>query len=471
MFKRDIYDKMLKWKLERETGNTKRSLEINGARQVGKTTIINKFAKDNYKQVISIDLGNILEHNIVRHWINLTPTADLVKNYAPTLMKMFNPDFVDSPETVIIIDEIQESYHVWNLIRPITRKMESHLIITGSYLGKVYSDKRYFLPAGDLYHMRMESLSFEEFLEIYEWRRIYNNIDLYGGSPREHYEGLSDMFKIYNILGGYPDVINDYVLGKDLKEISERFDWLIDVFTRESTRYMPKIEDKSLYKMVMSSVVKELMNEKRGLPSLDENIAKDILRRRPDDPAHINKTVIYKAIYWMRESGLLGICDKCIDCDPQTISENRRYYLTDIGLAGHISAPIAKEDAIAGMIAESFAYIQLRNMMEEQFLIPNNPCFGTYGDGEIDFILANRNNGTKYAVEVKSGRSSSKTATILLDKKIVDYVIFAKGNTRGGIDGNKITIPLYLLQRFKFEDFTGRLKTEIPKAIKPPVNI
>ena len=64
-----------------------------------------------------------------------------------------------------IIDEIQESAEVYNQIRTLAREFQAYVIVTGSYLGKLI-ESEFFLPAGDLDHMIMETLTFDEFLEV-----------------------------------------------------------------------------------------------------------------------------------------------------------------------------------------------------------------------------------------------------------------------------------------------------------------
>ncbi len=55
-----------------------------------------------------------------------------------------------------------------------------------------------------------------------------------------------------------------------------------------------------------------------------------------------------------------------------------------------------------------------------------------------------------YAVEVKAGKNSGKTAEEILEKRKADYVLYAKGNTHGGIHGNTYTIPIYGIAKFQF---------------------
>ena len=61
---------------------------------------------------------------------------------------LYEPDFQDTDDTVIIIDEIQESAEIYNRIREFTRQFRCHFIVTGSYLGRVYEPEFRF-SSGD----------------------------------------------------------------------------------------------------------------------------------------------------------------------------------------------------------------------------------------------------------------------------------------------------------------------------------
>lgn len=78
--------------------------------------------------------------------------------------RLYEPDFQDTDDTVIIIDEIQESAEIYNRIREFTRQFQCHFIVTGSYLGRVYEPEFRF-SSGDVTKITIYTLSFEEFLK------------------------------------------------------------------------------------------------------------------------------------------------------------------------------------------------------------------------------------------------------------------------------------------------------------------
>ena len=85
--------------------------------------------------------------------------------------------------------------------------------------------------------------------------------------------------------------------------------------------------------------------------------------------------------------------------------------------------------------------------------------FGTYKEGEIDFLINSRENYKNYGVEVKAGKSEAKTAQQLLKDEKVEAVYFLKGDTYGGMADRKITVPIYLVGRVQFDYERGNEET------------
>lgn len=105
------------------------------------------------------------------------------------LIRQYEPDFQDSKDTIVIINEIQESAEIYNRIREFTRNLESDFIVTGSYLGRIL-DKRFKYSTGDLDSLEIHTLDFEEFLTALDKHVLYENMDLCGGSDAALYQEL-----------------------------------------------------------------------------------------------------------------------------------------------------------------------------------------------------------------------------------------------------------------------------------------
>lgn len=109
--KRFVYDRLLDWK--NEGGHS--TLEVGGARQVGKTYLIQKFADENYKHKIYINLFELSGKQFMECYKQATDWTPGTKRREHPLhdaFQLYEPDFIDSEDTVIIIDEIQESSEI-----------------------------------------------------------------------------------------------------------------------------------------------------------------------------------------------------------------------------------------------------------------------------------------------------------------------------------------------------------------------
>lgn len=174
-------------------------LEVNGARQAGKTYILTKFAKENYKKFLYINMMQISGHDFLlcldkaSRW---EPGEKRIEHPIHDALKLFDHDFTDDEDTVVLIDEIQDSAKVYSLIRQFSREFRTHFIVTGSYLGKAV-EKEYFLPAGDIETMILDTLSYEEFLQAAGKRELYEKVDLYGSSSHQEYDELKNLYDIY----------------------------------------------------------------------------------------------------------------------------------------------------------------------------------------------------------------------------------------------------------------------------------
>ena len=160
---------------------------------------------------------------------------------------------MDGKETVVVIDEIQESSRVYSLIRQFAREFQCHFIVTGSYLGKTV-EQGYFLPAGDTEELRMDTLSFPEFLGAVGARELYESIDLYGGDRHDHYDILKKWYQIYCTIGGYPAVIKRYLETGDMKACEAELYQVIRIFIEESIRYFDNILDMNLFDQLFPAI-------------------------------------------------------------------------------------------------------------------------------------------------------------------------------------------------------------------------
>jgi predicted AAA+ superfamily ATPase len=447
-FKRDIYKNLVKWK-QADTGKV---LQVSGARQVGKTYILRKFAEENFKHVIYINMAEPSGEEFlqcmdkVREWEPGTPREEKPVHKA---LELFDSGFKDTKDTIIVIDEIQESHRVFNLVRPFAREFDCYVIVTGSYLGRLLA-KEFFLPAGDFEDLTLETLTFVEFTEVFGKRDLYDSVGLFGGSDSAEYNELKEIFDLYQRIGGYPSVVNIYLEHKNFELCDVELRRLMEIFTNESKRYFDDVMETNAFEKLFHGIAITLIKEKQGIRDLVEDLSKIVYK---EESGRFTKKMINHAIGWLQASHIIAYASKSIDCDYLNIKENARFYFLDIGIAHYFIARAGADEAtISGILAENFVYLSLLRHISKD-IAGNAPWFAWYekSKGELDFYVRSLIDYKNYGLEVKAGSNSGNTAIrLLLDRKI-DYIFYLKGDTFGGVAGKTLTLPIYLADRMSFD--------------------
>ena len=203
--KRKIYEDLLKWK----NTESKIPLMVVGARQIGKTYIINEFCKKEFKKYI---------------YINLLETPEIVSIFSRDInimekfkrMEIFLDTKIDIENTVIFFDEVQESEDIISALKFFCESEEKFKIIcAGSLLGvKINRFKKSF-PVGKVRILNMASMDFEEFLMANEnfmlIDEIYNSYNKMMPIDNVLHNKLIELYKMYLCVGGMPEAVKDII--------------------------------------------------------------------------------------------------------------------------------------------------------------------------------------------------------------------------------------------------------------------
>ena len=264
MLKRKIIRELTKWKKEA----TNKALLIKGARQVGKTTIVRQFAKENYKNFIEINFeqmplakqafdGNLDARSIL---INLS-----VMGYGP----------LEPGKTLIFFDEIQSCPNARTAIKFLVEDGQYDYIESGSLLGINYKDVSSY-PVGFEHELCMYPLDFEEFLwacnigeEVIEMlRNCYTNLC---PVPDFLHQQIMERYRQYLIVGGMPEVVATYLSNEDFnKTITNQKD-ILTGYRNDISKYAGK--DKLLVKSIFDAIPGQLSKQDKRfvLASIEKN--------------------------------------------------------------------------------------------------------------------------------------------------------------------------------------------------------
>lgn len=444
---RDIYKDLIKWK-ENRSGKV---LELSGARQVGKTFILTKFGKENYKDFVYINMAQTSGKDFIK-------CLDLAEKWEPgqkrverplhRAFELFYDGFINTENTLVVIDEIQESSRVFSMIRQFSREFDADFIVTGSYLGKTL-EPEYFMPAGDVEMLAMQPLSFEEFLAAFGKRELFEAVDLYGGSDHRAYDELKSFYELYCRIGGYPAVVIEYLDKHDISGCEQILDWLVRIFISESERYFDSILEINLLEQLLPAVAQTMLKEKKGSKDLITDLSKIVFK---EESNRISKKSINHSLAWLYHSHIVRYCGMVVEGNILDAVQNVRFYFNDLGICRYfLDRAGANPGDIAGVVNENFVYMYLERQVNERSIAGIQPMFATYKEGELDFFVNSRIDFCNYGIEVKAGRAEGKTVNRMLEDGKIDYAYFMKGSTYGGIsDRRKYTVPVYLMGRVEF---------------------
>ena len=201
--KRKIYQELIDWK----NNNIQKPLMVIGARQIGKTYIINEFCKNEFENYIYI---NLLEHSeIIKIFKEEINTLDKFKR-----IKIYLDIDINLENTIIFFDEIQESEELISALKYFNESEEPFKIVcAGSLLGVKLKRMHSSFPVGKVKMLNMYPMDFEEFLMangsnalIDEIKNCYkNNIAM---DSVLHNKSLN-LYRLYLCVGGMPESINN----------------------------------------------------------------------------------------------------------------------------------------------------------------------------------------------------------------------------------------------------------------------
>lgn len=258
--KRKIYNELLAWK----NANSFKPLMIMGARQVGKTYIIREFCKNEFSNFVEI---NLFQRNDI---INLYKNKELNSSQKFNRLKTILEFDIDLPNTILFIDEIQQSEE---LISELKYFCEEHnnvrIICAGSLLGVKLKRMQMPFPVGKVKRLTLYPMDFEEFLLamgqvmlIEEIKKCYlNNVVIV--EPL-HIKAL-EFYRYYLITGGMPESVKNF---KDVNQDIIKYDLSIrnEILTSyfdDMAKYVKDKSDSLKIRQTYESIAPQLSNENK----------------------------------------------------------------------------------------------------------------------------------------------------------------------------------------------------------------
>ncbi len=253
MFKRKAFEKLKEWKEKRAP---RYSALLEGARRVGKSTIAEEFARQEYKSYIKIDFANIGKEILTV----FDDISDLdiffLRLQAATGSTLYNR------ESVIIFDEIQLMPKVRQAIKYLVADGRYDYIETGSLISIKKNVKDIVIPSEEM-KIPIYPMDYEEFMWATSNDTYHVLRELYKlGKPVGNLLNRKMMrdFRIYMAVGGMPQAVEAYVEGKNFEEIDEVKREIIALYKDD----FYKIDNTGLIGRMFDSVPTQLATDKRS---------------------------------------------------------------------------------------------------------------------------------------------------------------------------------------------------------------
>lgn len=269
---RKIYQELIKWK----NTDMKKPLMVIGARQIGKTYVIDEFCKREFKNYVYI---NLFEHKeIVKIFNQEISTAEKFNR-----MKIYLDNDIDIKNTIIFFDEVQESEEIISSLKYFNESNEPFKIIcTGSLLGVKLKRMKKSFPVGKVKLINMYPMDFEEFLMangskelIKEIVKCYTNLE-----PMDSvlHEKALNLYKLYLCIGGMPEAVKNLLDNKkdilkfDSSIISDIKDSYLDDMTKYVNNKAETVKIQNIYKSIPSQLAN--MSNKFQYGKIESNARK-----------------------------------------------------------------------------------------------------------------------------------------------------------------------------------------------------
>jgi uncharacterized protein len=409
---RTILAELIVWK----NATNRKPLIIRGARQVGKTTIINEFGKT-YNQYIYLNLDKIEDAAIFENY----------ETFSKLVEKIFfikNKSF-STLNTLLFIDEIQAKPEAINLLRYFFEEFpELNVIAAGSLLETIL-DEKVNIPVGRVEYKVLRPLNFNEFLDAMDEKSALTQFHKIPMDSYAHSK-MMQLFNTYTLIGGMPEIIQHYAINRNLLALTPIYESLIESYMNDVEKYARNSSMVQVIRHVIKSMSSEtgsrIKFEKFGQSSYKSKEVGEALRT-------LEKALILHLIY-----PNISVTFPII----QDLKKSPRLQILDTGLLNYM-AGIQKEILLNQNIESVYQgkvveHIVGQELLALKFNVLYSLNFWTRenkdSNAEIDFIYGFE--GELIPIEIKSGATGRlRSLHLFMEASPNQYAIRLYGGELG----------------------------------------
>lgn len=440
MLKRKIEEELIAWKND----SNRKPLVIKGCRQCGKTFIVQKFAEENYANVVYLNFMQDSDYALA--FEGSKRVDDIVMNLSAMIPQS---QFVAN-ETCIIIDEIQECPAARTALKFFKMDGRYDIIATGSLLGvKGYGERRNSrgnessktsIPVGYETIIDMYPLDFEEFL----WAngiseaiigKLTECLDSIQPVPEAIHQKMRQLILQYTVVGGMPSVVNTFVNTHNMGRVLAEQRGIVAEYEEDMVKYASDA-DKPRIRECFESIPRQLSKEYKKFQY-------STIRKGAKASQYTG------SIQWIEDAGIITRCRNLtiteLPLNGNAIDDCFKIYMADTGLFVSMLDDGTQFDIMQGNL-HAYKGAIFENLVADIFTKMKRRLYYFRKDSglEVDFVTRYKGECVLVEVKAKDGNiKSSKTILSNPEKYHVNHAI-KLGDLNIGNSGQFLTLPLYM---------------------------
>lgn len=431
MLKRKVTAFIKKWIDTKD----RKCLVVQGARQTGKTYIIERFAEDNYEEIVEINFKQMPSA------MNIFIGDLTVDNMVMGMRFRFPEKKIIPGQTLIFLDEIQECQEAITSLKFWAMDNRFDVIVSGSLLGIDYKRASSY-PVGYIDYLKMYGVDFEEFL----WgmgisEDMIENLLMYLHTqtviPEAVNSQMMNYYRQYIATGGMPEVVQRYIDTRDFREVDRIQRSLLQGYQYDIAHY--------------ATTEEKVKAEKCYLSLAGQMLDKENHKFQYKEIEHGGRAQkYYSSVEWLLRADIIHlsklVTEVRFDLDDYSRDDFFRAYTTDLSLLMAMKDFSIKQHIIENTLAgnskggiyECAVADALYKSGYQLYFYKNETT-----KREIDVII--QKDGAVVPIEIKSGNTRANSLKSLMrnNKDISCGYKFVDGNIGVSEDGI-ITLPLYM---------------------------
>ena len=434
VFKRKIYSKLLEWKQE---DDGKSAILVKGARRVGKSTIVEEFARNEYMSYMLIDFSKASQE--VKSLFN--DLMDL--NYIFLRLQAIYNVVLENRKSVIIFDEVQECPMARQAIKTLVKDHRYDYIETGSLISIRKKTENIIIPSEET-SIEMYPMDYEEFrwamddeVTVPLLRQFYEQRMPLAQALRK---SMRD-FRLYMLIGGMPQAVNEYLNTNNMSRVDKEKRKIINLYLEDFGKIDPSGRASRLFRAIPSELSKNASRYQVG------SVLNDSERRNLDEVLEKMRDSMTVNFAYHSNDPNVGLS---LNCDM----DQYKMFVGDTGLFvtlafwdKDITENVIYEKLLSDKLSANLGYVY-ENIVAQMLTVTGNKLFyhtwptesGKH-NYEVDFLLSR---GTKiWPLEVKSSGYKSHVSLDAFCTKFSDrvgerFLIYTKDYQR---DGSTTLLP------------------------------